>query len=93
VLCYCSCLTACALCYRGLGGAIARTHFAGHAELEAYSRASGRKNQFALMMNILSVIAAFWHPGLSMALIVAVALMYFVPGTWIESALNSSSPQ
>ena len=85
VFCYCCTILATALCYRGLGGAIARTHFYGNAELEAFSRANGRKNMFALGCNVLATALAFRYPMLSMALVLLVALIYFVPGAWIGS--------
>jgi hypothetical protein len=73
-----------AISYRMLGGAIAATHFAGNAQLEKFSRASGRKNQFALVMNVLAMAVAWWHPAVAMAMVLSVALSYFVPGAWIE---------
>ncbi len=83
VLCYCCDMFVSALCYRALGGAIARTHFKGNADLEPYDRASGRKNRFALVCNGLAIALAYWHPAVSMALILLVALGYFAPGAWI----------
>jgi uncharacterized membrane protein len=83
VLCYCINTVLCGYCYRLLARAIVVHHFTGDPEMSKFIRANSRKNAVAMTMNLLSVVAAYWHPSVSMGLIAAVAVMYFVPGSWV----------
>jgi uncharacterized membrane protein len=83
VLCYCINMVVCGFCYRWLAASIARHHFSGDPQMEAFIRANARKNNLATTLNLLSVITAYWHPAVSMGLVAAVAVMYFVPGSWV----------
>jgi hypothetical protein len=68
--------------------AIAKHHFKGDEEMEKLDHAATRKNVIALALYGMAMASAYWHPGLSLAMIAMVAVMYFVPGSWIESETN-----
>jgi uncharacterized membrane protein len=55
------------------------------ADMRRLGRSADRKVQVALTLDVLAMIAAYWHPKFSMVLIVCVAASYLVPGSWIES--------
>ena len=56
----------------------------GDSEMRALDRAATRKNVVALTIYALGVVLAFVHPGLTLACIFLVAVIYFSPTRWIE---------
>ena len=85
VLMYAGVMFSGALSFMVLKVAIARHHFKGDEEMEKLDHAATRKNVIALALYGMAMASAYWHPGLSLAMIAMVAVMYFVPGSWIES--------
>ncbi len=49
------------------------------AELQAMVRAAKRRNWIALLCYTLAIPAAYLHPAISLALVLGVSLLYFVP--------------
>jgi uncharacterized membrane protein len=59
-------------------GAVTRQS-GGEAGLQAMVRAARRRNWIALLCYTLAIPAAYLHPSISLALILGVSLLYFVP--------------
>jgi uncharacterized membrane protein len=85
VLMYAGVMLAGSVSFMVLKAAIARHHFKGDAEMEKLDHAATRKNAIALALYGMAMASAYWHPALSMVMIALVAVMYFVPGSWIET--------
>jgi uncharacterized membrane protein len=53
--------------------------FGADAELKAMDRAASRRNWIALILYAVAILAAYLHPAVSLALIVGIAVLYFMP--------------
>jgi uncharacterized membrane protein len=67
-----------------LRAAISIKHFHDSDAVHLANRAAERKNKVALAIYVLAMIAAYWHPAVSMTLVLLVAVTYLVPVEWVE---------
>jgi len=51
------------------------------------------KGNYSLILYAMSTVSAFWHTGISFAIFVFVAVMWFIPDKRIEKIVNESSPK
>lgn len=69
------------------------------AELVNLRRAAHRKNTIAILIDLVAIPVAFRSPILSLGLVVLVALLYAIPGLWVErfaghlDALQANHPE
>jgi uncharacterized membrane protein len=49
------------------------------------------KGNYSLLLYAISIAAAYWHTGISFAIFVAVAVMWFIPDKRIEKLVSQSS--
>jgi len=82
---YAAVLLVCALGFLALRAAIAQG-FRGEEKLEAWNRAASHKNWLGIACYAAAIPLAYLHPALALALIFAVAAIYFLPGFGIREA-------
>ncbi|MBI1216249.1 MAG: DUF1211 domain-containing protein [Alphaproteobacteria bacterium] len=73
----------CSLSFMVMFLSVAR-HFGRGEEARCMRRAGIIKNAVATLLYVLAVPAAYVYPALSLCLNVAVAMMYFLPNSWLE---------
>jgi uncharacterized membrane protein len=84
VLCYAVDMLASGSCFMLLAATIAAGHFRGDAEAEAAHRSARQKNLLAMGLYCVAGLCAYYKPQVSMGLILIVACMYLVPGSWVK---------
>ncbi|MGA8515569.1 MAG: TMEM175 family protein [Burkholderiaceae bacterium] len=60
--------------------------------LPGYANANNHKGNFSLFLYAVAIATAFVHTGISFAIFVVVAVMWFIPDKRIEQALNLTNP-
>lgn len=89
VFCYATNMLVCGVCFMALAALIARNHFCGDAEAELLYRASLKKNLIAIALYAVAIACSYSRPMFSMTLILAVAVMYIVPGAGVQRAIRN----
>ncbi|MBS0367180.1 MAG: DUF1211 domain-containing protein [Proteobacteria bacterium] len=79
-------LAGAALCYWLLRGRIIAVNGSNSRLAQATGR--DRKGRLSLLLYVVGAALAFWHPVVSIALYVVVAVIWFVPDSRIESVLK-----
>jgi uncharacterized membrane protein len=59
-------------------------------DLPGYANVKNHKGDFSLFLYVLAIAATFVHTGISFAIFVLVAVMWFIPDKRIEQALSGS---
>jgi uncharacterized membrane protein len=80
---YSGILLICACAYRILGLAIAH-QFKDDDKFKLIDKASSHKNWIAVALYVLAIFFAYTHSAISLTLNFIVAVMYFVPGFYLE---------
>jgi uncharacterized membrane protein len=80
---YSASLLLCGLSYKVLGTAVAR-QARDDAAMGVRQRAAKRKGTIAGAVYAAAVVFAFRYPALALLLDLFVAIIYFIPGTWVE---------
>jgi uncharacterized membrane protein len=87
---YAGIMLACGVAFTVLRATVAR-QFEEDAHLHGLSRAGMLKNLVALGLYAVGIAAAYVHPGLTLAIIFIVALMYVVPTAWMRRHPSEAS--